>query len=475
VSSDPGFVDGRVDAFRVGRNLALIFALLAVVLSCVMTSYWLLVLEPSLRDEAESRARALGQAQARGIEWLLGRDLPPGQLVDALKTRLDTILLLKEEHSGQALTHHIQLELDPETARIPPSARIIERGQDACSHCIITEVPLYHPRDYSLVGVAIFAANTRSLEMLLTNVRSTFLWTGCAILLLIATAWVGVSRLLRRLRESESNLSSLLDVAPFPILLLESEVPRIRRANRAARRYLQLEADPFGRLTSNAWETLLGKGIPTADKEQSEVQFDRDDGSPLWALVSATQVNFSGEAHPLISLVDVSELKRIQHRLHQAANTDGLTKSYNRRYLFARLTEEVARADREGSVLSVILFDLDHFKSINDGFGHSVGDLVLTEVAEILRRCIRDADICGRYGGEEFLVILPSASQAVALEIAERIRTTVAAQQWAQPGLGVSISGGVAEYKGAGLTPLLETADKRLYRAKQAGRNRIVA
>jgi diguanylate cyclase (GGDEF)-like protein len=134
----------------------------------------------------------------------------------------------------------------------------------------------------------------------------------------------------------------------------------------------------------------------------------------------------------------------------------------------------VARVDREGAVLSVILFDLDHFKSINDGFGHSVGDAVLTRVAEILRRCIRDADICGRYGGEEFLVILPSASQAVALEIAERIRTTVAAQQWTQPGLAVSISGGVAEYNGNGLAQLLETADKRLYRAKQAGRNRII-
>jgi diguanylate cyclase (GGDEF)-like protein len=474
VSSDPGFVDGGIDAFRVERNLALIFTLLAIVLSGVMTGYWLLVLEPSLRDEAESRARALAQAQARGIEWLFGRDLPPGQLVDALETRLDAIILLKEDQDGQALTHHVRLELDPETARVPMRARSIERGQQACSHCITTEVPLYHPRDYSLVGVASFVANTGSLEMLLTNVRSTFLWTGCAILLLIATAWIGVSWLLRRLRESESNLSSLLDVAPFPILLLEREARRIRRANRAARRYLRLEADPMGRLTSNAWETLLGKGIPTAEQGQSEVQFDRDDGSPLWALVSATQVNFSNEAHPLISLVDVSELKRIQHRLHQAANTDGLTKSYNRRYLFARLTEEVARADREGGVLSVVLFDLDHFKAINDGFGHSVGDQVLTGIAEITRRCIRDADVCGRYGGEEFLVILPSASSAVALEIAERVRSTVANEQWPHSGLVVSISGGVAEYNGTGLTQLLETADKRLYRAKQLGRNRIV-
>jgi hypothetical protein len=271
VSTEPGFVDGRVDAFRVERNLALIFTLLAAVLSGVMTGYWLWVLEPALRDDAESRARALAQAQARGIEWLVGRDLPPEQLLDALETRLDAILLLKEDQGGQALTHHVRLELDPDVVDLPEAARVIERGEDACAHCFIIEVPLYHPRHYSLVGVATFAANTGSLEVLLTNVRSTFLWTGGAILLLIATAWIGVSWLLRRLRESESNLSSLLDVAPFPILLLERDSPQIRRTNHAARDYLRLAPDPGGRLTSAAWETLISNSLPTAGDEQSEV------------------------------------------------------------------------------------------------------------------------------------------------------------------------------------------------------------
>jgi diguanylate cyclase (GGDEF)-like protein len=266
----------------------------------------------------------------------------------------------------------------------------------------------------------------------------------------------------------------LLDVAPFPILLLETHAPRIQRANRAARRYLGLAAEAAGELSSAAWRSLVNVGIPDASEAQREVQIVTADGGTHWAMVSVTEVNFSGEAHPLLSLVDVSELKIIQQRLHQAANTDGLTNSYNRRYLFARLNEEVERADREQSKLSVILFDLDHFKSINDRFGHGVGDSVLTKTAEIMRRSIRGADICGRYGGEEFLVILPSASQEVALEIAERIRTLIKAEVWPFPGLAASISGGVAEYAGTGLTQLLEIADKRLYRAKQAGRDRIM-
>jgi diguanylate cyclase (GGDEF)-like protein len=457
------------------RNLAVIFTLLAVVLTGLMTGYWLLGLEPALRDDAESRAHALAQAQARGIEWLLGRDLPAESLLTALETRLDAILLLKEDQGGQRLTHHIRLELAPDMTQLPEEARIMERGRADCAGCFVTEVPLYHPREYSLMGVATFFANTRSLETLLANVRSTLLWTGGAILLLIAAAWVGVSYLLRRLRESESNLSSLLDVAPFPILLLDKEGTQIQRANWAARRYLGLASDPAGRLSSPAWKTLIHKGIPTKNEDQLEVQIERDSDSPLWAMVSVTQVNFSGNVHPLVSLVDVSELKSIQQRLHQAANTDSLTKTYNRRYLFSRLEEEIDRADREGTLLSVILFDLDHFKTINDSFGHGVGDAVLKEAAAIMRRSIRGADLCGRYGGEEFLIILPSASKSVAVEIAERVRLSIREQIWPQPELKTSISGGVAEYSGTGLTQLLEIADKRLYRAKEAGRDRIIA
>lgn len=475
MSNDSGFSGGPIRSFRFERNLALIFALLGVLLEALIAGYWLLLLEPALRDDAESRARALAQAQARGIEMVLVRDLPSEQLLNALETRLDTILLLKEDETGFALTNHIRLELDPDMVRLPLEVMTLQRGSTDCSGCFVTEVPLYHPQDYMLMGVATFYANTRSLETLLAGVRSKLLVAGALVLLFIVLAWGGVARLLRRLRESESNLSNLLAVIPFPILQLEADGSGVQRANQAAIQYLGLVPDAQGRLDSPTWQALLAGGLPTETTAQSEVQVNGQQGLLRWAMISVNQVHLSGVAHRLISLVDVSELKVTQQRLHQAANTDGLTKVYNRRYLFARLNEEIERADRQDVVLSVILFDLDHFKQINDSFGHAIGDLVLVRVAEIMRQCVRESDICGRYGGEEFLVILPSAPCSVAEEIAKRIGSKIKAECWPQPELQVTISGGVAEYAGSTIDVLLETADRCLYRAKRAGRDCIVA
>jgi diguanylate cyclase (GGDEF)-like protein len=432
-------------------------------------------LEPALRNDAESRARALAQAEARGIEVLLVGDVTGEQLLNALETRLDTILLLKEDETGQVLTNHIRLELDPEMVALPTEAVALQRGRTDCSGCFVTEVPLYHPQNYLLMGVATFHANNGSLEMLLAGVRAKLLIAGGLVLLFIAVAWGGVARLLRRLRESEINLSNLLEVVPFPILQLVADGSGIQRANQAAIHYLGLAPDTQGQLDSRTWQTLLAAGLPTATATQSEMQITTQQGDLRWAMVSVNQVHLSGVAHRLISLVDVSELKATQQRLHQAANTDGLTKSYNRRYLFARLNEEIERADREHATLSVILFDLDHFKQINDSFGHAIGDLVLVRVAEIMRECVRGSDVCGRYGGEEFLVILPSATCSVAEEIAKRIGSRIRAERWPQTELRVTISGGVAEYAGSTIDELLEAADRRLYRAKRGGRNSIVA
>ncbi|MEA3639750.1 MAG: sensor domain-containing diguanylate cyclase [Lamprobacter sp.] len=473
--TDPRFNGGGTRSLRFERNLALIFALLGVLLEALIAVYWLMILEPALRDDAESRARALAQAQARSIEVVLVLEQEEEQLLNALETRLDTILLLKEDESGEPLTNHIRLELDPDRVALPLKAMSLARGLTDCSGCFITEVPLYHPQDYALIGVATFHANTRSLERLLTDVRFKLLGAGGLILVFIGLAWGGVARLLHRLRESETNLGNLLEVVPFPILQLQSDGSGIQRANQAAADYLGLAPDERGRLDSLTWQALRVAGLPVAANTQQEVQISTAQGELRWAMVSVKEVFLSGIPHRLISLVDVSDLKATQQRLHQAANTDALTKLYNRRYLFMRLAQEIEQADRKGSVLSIILFDLDHFKQINDSFGHAVGDEVLVRIAELTRQCVRESDICGRYGGEEFLIILPSAPAAVALGIAERLGTKIRAERWSQPELHVTISGGVAEYADSTIDVLIETADRRLYQAKRAGRDRIVA
>ena len=161
-------------------------------------------------------------------------------------------------------------------------------------------------------------------------------------------------------------------------------------------------------------------------------------------------------------------------RLEHDANTDALTQLHNRRFLTERLAQEVARSLRQGHPLAVMLIDLDHFKRINDVYGHHVGDSVLQGVGNHLSDHARKMDVVGRWGGEEFLIVLPDTVLLEALEVAERLRT-VLEQRSGETAEAVTASFGVTQY-GAGerLETLLERADQMLYQAKAAGRNQVL-
>ncbi len=173
------------------------------------------------------------------------------------------------------------------------------------------------------------------------------------------------------------------------------------------------------------------------------------------------------------------EIERLQVALQELAVRDGLTGLYNRRYLDETLEREVARARREGSPLSLVMMDIDHFKGVNDTYGHQVGDEVLRLLAATLLGDIRAEDVACRYGGEEFLILLPNMPFATALERAEAWRAEVAALDVRHGGfvLQFTVSLGVAAYPEHGKTPddLTRCADQALYRAKAEGRNRVVA
>ncbi len=164
-------------------------------------------------------------------------------------------------------------------------------------------------------------------------------------------------------------------------------------------------------------------------------------------------------------------------KIRTMALIDSLTRLPNRRYLFTLGEREVKRVHRFGHSLAALMLDIDHFKRINDTYGHAIGDEVLARVAERLGRVVRNIDIVGRYGGEEFGVLLPEASLADALEVGERLRKAVGEQliQTSGGGIAVTISVGVAEWRDDmdDLTELLDVADQGLYMAKQAGRNRV--
>ncbi len=170
-------------------------------------------------------------------------------------------------------------------------------------------------------------------------------------------------------------------------------------------------------------------------------------------------------------------VQSLQAQLTDQANRDPLTGLYNRRYLNDSLQREFDRCARDGAPVSVLLVDLDHFKHINDRFGHRMGDEVLCRVSALLSQRMRTSDLCCRYGGEEFLLFLPEVGLEVALERAEAWRQLIEAQRWDVDGetFGVTLSIGVASYPSARMAPaaLIERADQALYRAKADGRNRI--
>lgn len=167
--------------------------------------------------------------------------------------------------------------------------------------------------------------------------------------------------------------------------------------------------------------------------------------------------------------------------LAQKAQIDGLSELFNRTYFDDRFRSEFDRTIRHGHALSIAMFDIDHFKSINDTYGHPAGDSVITGVAKLITRETRSADIACRYGGEEFAIIMPETEPDKALQLCDRIRMHCEQMNWSRhPTRSVTISGGVAGlYKGQTMqiTPeaWVELADRNLYEAKQSGRNRIKA
>jgi len=165
-------------------------------------------------------------------------------------------------------------------------------------------------------------------------------------------------------------------------------------------------------------------------------------------------------------------------KLNLEANTDGHTGCYNKTYFNGRIDLEVKKSKVTGTPLSLVLFDLDHFKHLNDNFGHDAGDYVLKEMSEVIRsNGVRDNDVFARYGGEEFVILLPQTNLKQSFEIAERLRKLIEDHQFIYEGktLPVTASIGVADYRqGVNTgTDLFKRSDSAVYKAKEGGRNQV--
>ncbi|NIS75043.1 MAG: diguanylate cyclase [Deltaproteobacteria bacterium] len=200
-------------------------------------------------------------------------------------------------------------------------------------------------------------------------------------------------------------------------------------------------------------------------------------------VIAGSKIDIAQEKKYVTMLADLIsnalQIAKAGELIEFAASTDELTRLFNRRYFTYWTEAEIRRAKDYQLPLTIFLFDIDHFKVVNDNHGHHAGDQVLRKIAEIIQEQTRSSDLVARYGGEEFVVVMPSSDKEQAHIYANNLREKIAATKIAIPGhdlpISVTISGGVASFPkdGQSTTDIVNMADQALYKAKQTGRNKI--
>ena len=285
---------------------------------------------------------------------------------------------------------------------------------------------------------------------------------------------------------SEQRLRSMLEILPVPITITRWRDGQILFVNRktcllfqqGVGRLLHSKAtDLFVEPEEHANLINLLESVP--DIREVEVRMKTAQGRDFIAELAAIQMDYSGEKALLISLNDISQRKQLENELFEQANTDSLTGLSNRRHFLLDAEQEMRRAKRFSRALSVMMIDLDHFKPINDAYGHAVGDNVLQSVVKTALESLRHSDVMGRLGGEEFAVLLPETPLAAAMDVADRLRAHIAERPFVTVKgiVPCTVSVGVAqmEERDATIDDLLHRADDAMYRAKNNGRDRVVS
>jgi diguanylate cyclase (GGDEF)-like protein/PAS domain S-box-containing protein len=226
---------------------------------------------------------------------------------------------------------------------------------------------------------------------------------------------------------------------------------------------------------ADLWST-----IKRGEVWRGEMTNRRKDGETYWEQMTIAPIKDAGGTvtHFVAVKEDITARKRVAEELERLASTDPLTGLPNRRYFFQRAESVFASSGRPVEALSVVMVDIDHFKSVNDRFGHAGGDAVLRETAARLQRAVRADDLIARFGGEEFALLLPRTDERTAFEVAERLRLSVASGPLpaGTTEVAVTVSLGVAGTSDVSVSidELLQRADVALYAAKEGGRNRSV-
>ncbi|MGE0109073.1 MAG: diguanylate cyclase [Bdellovibrionales bacterium] len=284
---------------------------------------------------------------------------------------------------------------------------------------------------------------------------------------------------------NEQLLRSVLEILPVPIFIARRRDGRIQFVNRKTCLLFSQSAGPLLKSKADSFfvdpeeQEKIYQLIDTIeDVREVEAQMKSSQGRCFTAEIAAIKMEYGGEPATLFSMNDISARKKLEEELFHQANTDALTGLSNRRHFIFQAEQEIRRAKRFNRELSVIMMDLDHFKKVNDEFGHAIGDIVLATLAKASLESLRASDIIGRVGGEEFAVLLPETGLTAAQEVAERILQHVQETpiKAGRKTVHCTTSLGVAHMtiKDKSIDDILVRADKALYKAKETGRNRIV-
>ncbi|SFD16317.1 PAS domain S-box-containing protein/diguanylate cyclase (GGDEF) domain-containing protein [Thiohalospira halophila DSM 15071] len=299
-----------------------------------------------------------------------------------------------------------------------------------------------------------------------------------------------LSRILERLSAAERReweqrnfLDTLIETIPNPIFYKDAQ-GRYQGCNQA---FLDLvgkdHGSVIGRTVDEIWPPDLARRYREADDEllasggrqRYETQVEKGDCERRDVLFDkALLTGKDGHAIGLIgTITDITERKALEAQLAHEASHDALTGLFNRSHVERATLHAAKEVDRYGGELSGLLFDLDHFKQVNDDYGHAAGDEVLRRLARLLHHRLRETDIAGRWGGEEFLVILPHTDLGGARQVAEDLRHALEGEDMPEVGR-VTMSIGCSEYRpGEGTDPFIRRLDDALYAAKDAGRNQV--
>lgn len=290
------------------------------------------------------------------------------------------------------------------------------------------------------------------------------------------------------LQAGQDTLRTLFHAAPVPLVLTSLKDAVLHYAN--ARAATMFETTP---------DEIIGRRAPDFHEDPDDrqefldrlVKHGRVDGfvtrlrtlkgRPFWALLNAARFELDGEPVFMVGFQDLTEQKAVEERLRELATIDPLTGVANRRHFFETAETEVQRADRYGGELSLAMIDADHFKAVNDRYGHSTGDAALQHIAGAFKRGLRRSDTVGRYGGEELAVLLPGTDLLSATRVVDDLRAQIAAEPLralvggARVDVTLTVSAGVvARRPGETLQSMLQRADEALYGAKAGGRNLVI-